>query len=82
MKKFWFGPKKKDEDRIRARTAQLEKLRRLIEVGGHEAESEYVEALKLWKPGIHDDALREMIRRFHDAVSERQSRDRGSRSTP
>jgi hypothetical protein len=50
-------------------------LQQLIHVGGHEAEPEYVEALKQWKPDIGAEELREMIRRFHGAVSERQSRD-------
>lgn len=75
MKKFWFGPRKKDEDKVRARNQQLKKLQQLIHVGGHEAEPEYVEALKQWKPDIGAEELREMIRRFHGAVSERQSRD-------
>jgi len=75
MKKFWFGPRKKDEDKIRARNEQRKKLQQLVRIGGHEAEQEYVEALKQWKPDIGAEELREMIRRFHDAVSERQSRD-------
>lgn len=75
MKKFWFGPRKKDEDKIRVRNQQLEKLRHLIHVGGHEAAQEYVEVLKQWKPDISKEELQEKIRLFHDAVSERQSRD-------
>jgi len=79
MKKFWFGPRKKDEDKIRARNEQLEKLRQLIHIGGHEAEPDYVEALKQWKPEISKEELQEKIRLFHDAVSARQLRDRESR---
>lgn len=79
MKRFWFGYKKKDAEKIRSRNEKLEKLRQLLSVGGHEAETEFVELLKQWKPDISGVELQEQIRRYHDAVSDRQSRDRESR---
>jgi len=79
MRRFWFGPRKKDEDKIKARNEQLAKLRRLIHIGGHEAEPQYVELLKLWKPEIGEEELKQQIRLYHDAVSDRQVRDRESR---
>jgi hypothetical protein len=47
MKKFWSGFRKETdknarENRDRVRTDQLSKLRHLLEIGGHEAEPEYV----------------------------------------
>ena len=49
MKRVWLGFRKsnyKDENKIRIRKEQREKLRQLISVGGHEAESQYAELLK------------------------------------
>jgi threonyl-tRNA synthetase len=84
MKKFWRGFRREDDlaerqEKAKIRSAQLKKLRHLLEVGGHEAESEYVQAVKDWKPDITKEELATMIKRFHDAVSERQLRDRESR---
>lgn len=67
------------QERARVRKDQLEKLRQLLEVGGHEAESDYVQLLKDWKPEITKEELQKRIRQFHAAVSERQLRDRESR---
>lgn len=67
------------QERAKIRRDQLEKLRHLLELGGHEAEPDYVQLLKDWKPDIRKEELQERIRQFHAAVSERQSRDRGSR---
>jgi hypothetical protein len=83
MKKYWRGVRKESDqrerqDRRKIRNERVELLKHLLEVGGHEAEPQYVEALKDWKPDISKQELAAMIRRFHDAVSERQSRDRGS----
>ena len=64
-----------DENAIRVRKEQLAKLKELIRVGGHEAEPEYVQALKQWRPDISKEELLEAIRQYHDAVSERQLRD-------
>ena len=50
-----------------------------MDVGGHEAEPEYVRLLKDWKPDITKEELVVRIKQYHDAVSERQSRDQGSR---
>ena len=68
-----------DKNLVKVRKEQLAKLGELIRVGGHEAEPEYVEALKQWRPDISKEELLEAIRQYHDAVSERQSRDRESR---
>jgi hypothetical protein len=82
MKKFWRGFRKvsyRDENRMRVRAEQLEKLKRIIHEGRHEAEPEYVEAVKEWKPDISKEELQERIRQFHAAVSAVQERDRESR---
>ena len=81
MKKFWRGFRKATDAEQRQETAkvkreQLEKLRHLIKVGGHEAEGDYVQVLKDWKPDISKEELAARIKQFHDAVSERQLRDR------
>jgi len=68
-----------DQNKVRVRNEQLRKLQELLRVGGHEAEPEYVQVLKQWKPDIGREELRERIKQFHDAVSERQSLDRKSR---
>lgn len=83
MKKFWRGFKQPTEEhaqqeRARVRGEQLEKLRQFLEVG-HEAEADYVQSLKDWKPDISKEELAVRIKQFHAAVSERQSRDRASR---
>ena len=84
MKKFWRGFRKEtdknerdNKDRIRA--DQLTKLRHLLEIGGHEAEPEYCQLLKDWKPEMSKEELASRIKLYHAAVSARQSRDRGSR---
>ncbi len=84
MKKFWQGFRKatdaeQRQEKAKVRKEQLEKLRHLIQVGGHEAEGDYVQVLKDWKPDISNEELAERIKQYHDAVSERQLRDRESR---
>jgi predicted Zn-dependent protease len=84
MKKFWSGfrneaDKNAREDRDRVRAAQLKQLRHLLEIGGHEAEPEYCQLLKDWKPQMSKEELADRIRLYHAAVSARQSRDQGSR---
>lgn len=84
MKKFWRGFRgaadaHERQDRAKVRDEQLEKLRHLLDVGGHEAEPEYVQLLKDWKPDITKEELALRIKQYHDAVSDRQSRDRESR---
>ena len=68
-----------DENKVRVRAEQLETLRRIIHDGRHEAEPEYVEAIKQWKPDISKEELQERIKQFHDAVSDVQARERESR---
>ena len=81
MKKSWRDPSinYRDENRMRVRAEQLETLKRIIHDGRHEAEPEYVEAIKQWKPDISKEELRERIKQFHDAVSDVQERERESR---
>lgn len=84
MKKFWRGFRRvadehERQDRVRVREEQIKALRHLLDVGGHEAEPEYVQLLKDWKPDITKEELVVRIRQYHAAVSERQSRDRESR---
>jgi hypothetical protein len=69
----------RDENKIRVRAEQLKMLKRIIHDGRHEAEPEYVEAIKQWKPDISKAELQERIKQFHDAVSEVQERERDSR---
>jgi hypothetical protein len=47
------------DDLARIKTDQLNKLRRLLELGGHEAEPEFVQLLKDWKPDIGKEELAE-----------------------
>jgi hypothetical protein len=81
MKKSFRDPSinYRDENKVRVRAEQLETLRRIIHEGRHEAEPEYVEAIKQWKPDISKEELQERIRQFHDAVSDVQERERESR---
>ena len=84
MKKFWHGFRKETdknarENKDRIRADQLKQLRHLLEIGGHEAEPEYCQLLKDWKPDINNEELAERIKLYHAAVSARQSRDRESR---
>ena len=81
MKRFTRGFGRSDyidRNKVRVRNEQLRKLQELLRVGGHEAEPEYVQVLKQWKPNIDKEELAERIKQFHDAVNERQSLDRGS----
>jgi hypothetical protein len=62
MKKFWRGYRSEAneaerEEIARIRREQLGKLRHLLQVGGHEAESEYAQLLKAWKPDISKEEL-------------------------
>jgi hypothetical protein len=84
MKKFWRGfrretDKNARENKDRLRADQVKQLRHLLEIGGHEAEPEYCQLLKDWKPEMSKEELANRITLYHAAVSARQSRDRGSR---
>jgi hypothetical protein len=84
MKKFWRGFRKEAdknarEDKAHVRADQISKLRHLLEIGGHEAEPEYCQLLKDWKPDMSKEELASRIRQYHAAVSARQLRDQGSR---
>jgi hypothetical protein len=74
MKKFWRGFRKAgyiDENKIRVKREAKSKIKELLELG-HEAEAEYVEAIKVWKPDITAEELQERIKQFHASVSEKQ----------
>jgi hypothetical protein len=82
MKKFWRGFRElnyQDEEKMRIREQLLEKLKRIIHEGRHEAEPEYVDFLKQLTPNLSKEELQERIKQFHDAVSDVQARDRESR---
>jgi hypothetical protein len=82
MKKFWRGFRQlnhHDEEKIRVRAQLLEKLKRIIHEGRHEAEQEYVDFIKQLVPNLSKEELQERIRQFHDAVSDVQARDPESR---
>jgi len=82
MKKFWQGFRKldyHDEEKMRVRAQLLEKLKRIIHEGRHEAEPEYVDFIKQFMPNLSKQELQQRIRQFHDAVSDVQARDRESR---
>jgi hypothetical protein len=88
MKKFWKGYRKPRDEREREERQKIrrelrERLSILLRTGGHEAEPEYVATVKqvfrdVFGREIEKDELIERIRRFHDAVNERKSLDRGS----
>ena len=82
MKKFWRGFRKATDTHSRQEKAklqaeQLEKLRRIVREGRYEAEPEFVEAVKEWKPDISPEELRERIKQFRKAVSEALARGQG-----
>jgi hypothetical protein len=84
MKKFWRGFRKETdknarENKDRIRADQLKQLRHLLEIGGHEAEPEYCQLLKDWKPDMSKEELADRIKLYHAAVSARQSRGQESR---
>jgi hypothetical protein len=82
MKKFWRGFRQlnhHDEEKISVRAQLLEKLKRIIHEGRHEAEQENVDFIKQLVPNLSKEELQERIRQFHDAVSDVQARDPESR---
>jgi hypothetical protein len=74
MKKFWRGFRKAgyiDENKVRIKREAKAKILQLVELG-HEAEHEFVEAVKKWKPDMSKEELQERITQFHASVSEKQ----------
>jgi hypothetical protein len=57
----------------------IARMRKFLKVGVHEDEAEFVVAVKSANPKISPSELKEVIKQFHDAVSERQQRDLGRR---
>jgi hypothetical protein len=76
MRNWWrgFRNRKLDENKLRMQREAREKIKQLMDVGGHEAEGEFVEAYKKWRPDATREGLKEIIRQFHDAVNERKQR--------
>ena len=76
MKGFWRGFRKSgyiDENKLRVQRVVRAKILELVGLG-HEAEPEFVEAVKKWKPDISNEELKERIMQFHASVSENQQR--------
>jgi hypothetical protein len=57
----------------------IARVRKFLKEGVPEDELEFVEAVKAANPKIAPSELKEVIKQFHDAVSERQQRDLGRR---
>jgi predicted metal-dependent hydrolase len=67
-------------DKTTERTERMiARMRKFLEEGLPEDESEFVEAVKAAKPKITASELKEVIKQFRDVVSERQERDLGRR---
>jgi hypothetical protein len=82
MRKFWRGFRKASdlrerEERKAARNELILKLLHLLRTGSHEAVDEYAGIVKDLNPDVTEEELREQIKRYHAAVNERQSLDRG-----
>ena len=76
MKKFWRGFRKAgyiDENKIRVKREAKLRIEELVALG-HEAEPEFVEAIKKWNPDMAKEELQERIKQFHASVSEKQQR--------
>jgi formiminotetrahydrofolate cyclodeaminase len=76
MKNFWRGFRKAgyiDENKVRVQREARAKILELVELG-HEAESQFVEAIKKWMPDMTKEELQARITQFHASVSERQQR--------
>jgi hypothetical protein len=76
MKNFWRGFRKTgyiDENKVRVQREAGGKILALIELG-HEAEPEFVEAIKKWMPNMTKEELQARITQFHASVSEKQQR--------
>ena len=77
MKKFWRGFRAAgyiDENKVRVKREVRARTRELISLG-HEAEPQFVDAVKSWEPEITKEELKDRIMQFHACVSERQQRD-------
>lgn len=76
MKNFWRGFRKSgyiDENKLKVQREVRAKILELVALG-HEAEPEFVEAVKKWKPNMSREELKERIMQFHASVSENQQR--------
>jgi hypothetical protein len=79
MKRWYRGFRNRqlDEKKLKLKREAREKIERLMEVGGHESEGEFVEAYKKLRPDATKEELLEIITRFHDCVDEKKRRDLG-----
>jgi ferritin-like metal-binding protein YciE len=76
MKKFWRGFRSAgyiDANKLRVAKEVRTRTKELLEAG-HEAEPQFVEAVKSWNPTLTNEELKARIRQFHDSVSEMQQR--------
>jgi ferritin-like metal-binding protein YciE len=77
MKKFWRGFRSAgyiDDNKVRVQKEVVKRTLELVDAG-HEAEPQFVEAIKSWYPNISKEELKERITHFHACVSEKQQRD-------
>jgi len=76
MKRWWRGFRNRqlDEAKLKLKREAHEKIKQLMEVGGHESEGEFVENYKKIRPDATKDELRAIIKQFHDCVDEKKWR--------
>jgi hypothetical protein len=79
MRNWWRGIRNRqlDEKKLQLKREAREKIGRLLEVGGHEGEGEFVEAYKKLRPDATKQELLEVIMQFHDSVDEKKRHDLG-----
>jgi hypothetical protein len=65
-----------DEDKVERKKRMLEKARELLDYG---TEEDIKAAAKAANPDITEQELKEALKRFRDAVSERKRRDQSRR---
>ena len=62
-----------DRNKLRVLREARERLAELLDYG---TEEDFVVAVKTWKPGVTPDELKDWIRRFHSARSEKRGLSR------
>lgn len=62
-----------DRNKLRVLREAREKLAELVDYG---TEEDFVAAVKAWKPGVTPGELKDWIRRFHSARSEKRGLSR------
>ena len=80
MRRTRRDPSRTYTDEATERTERMiARVRKFLEEGVAEDETEFVEAVKAAKPKITASELKNVIKQFRDVVSERQQRDLGRR---